>query len=221
MFIFLSHYRSDFVHLLGERLVHNVGVVECHSGIGMAEHLRHILQLYIIRQRDCRSKCISGSMHREVLFNAAKVSNLLQVRIHLLISVHWKDHFICPTHRVVAVLLDKSQRIFEQWHEELNFGLLALFVNPLATVCILCNMLWAQIIDINKCQPSIAAKDKNITHHIKPFNAELLGANGVYLLNSQKILDNLFPRKFDTRKWVNRYPTVSDCKIYTFFKHFI
>ena len=38
MFIFLSHNRSDFVHLLGERFVHNMGVVECHSDIGMAEH---------------------------------------------------------------------------------------------------------------------------------------------------------------------------------------
>ena len=143
MFIFLSHYRSHFVHLLGEGFVHNVGVVECHSGIRMTKHLRYILQLYIIRQRDCRGESIAGGMHRKVLFNAAKVRNLLQVQIHLLIGVHRKNRFVRPTHRVVAILLNQLQRILQQRHKELNFGLLAMFVNPLATVCIFRNMFWA------------------------------------------------------------------------------
>ena len=41
LFITLSfpHNRSDFVHLLGEGFVHNMGVVECHSSIRMAKHL--------------------------------------------------------------------------------------------------------------------------------------------------------------------------------------
>ena len=89
-------------------------------------------------------------MHRKVLFNAAKVRNLFQVRIHLLIDLHRKDRIVCPTHRVVAILFNQLQRILQQRYKELNFGLLALFVNPLATVRILCNMLWAQIIDIDK-----------------------------------------------------------------------
>ncbi len=101
------HNLCDFVHLLGERFVHNMGVVECHSGIRIAEHFRHILQLYIIRQRDYRGECIAGGMHRKVLFNSANVSNLFQVRIHLLIGVHRKGRFICPTHRVVAIFLNQ------------------------------------------------------------------------------------------------------------------
>ena len=74
-FITLSfpHNRSDFVHLLGEEFVHNMGVVECHSGIRMAEHLRHILQLYIIRQRDCRSKCIASGM--DIKFQSKRFRN--------------------------------------------------------------------------------------------------------------------------------------------------
>ena len=41
LFITLSfpHNRSNLVHLLGEGFVHNMGVVECHSGVGMTEHL--------------------------------------------------------------------------------------------------------------------------------------------------------------------------------------
>ena len=62
IFLLFSHNRSHFVHLLGERFVHNVGVVECHSGIRVTEHLRYILQLYIVRQRDCRGECIAGHM---------------------------------------------------------------------------------------------------------------------------------------------------------------
>ena len=97
-------------------------------------------------------------MHREVLFNAAKIRNLLQVRIHLLIGVHRKDRFVCPTHRVVAIFLNQLQRILQQRHEEHYFGLLALLVNPFSIVRILCNMFWAQIINIDKRQPSIADK---------------------------------------------------------------
>lgn len=36
--LLLPHNRSHFGHLLGERFVHNMGVVECHSGVRMAEH---------------------------------------------------------------------------------------------------------------------------------------------------------------------------------------
>ena len=79
IFLLFPHNRSNLVHLLGERFVHNVGVVECHSGIRMTEHLRHILQLYIIRQRDCRGEGVAGGMHRKVLFNTTKIRNLLQV----------------------------------------------------------------------------------------------------------------------------------------------
>ena len=157
-------------------------------------------------------------MHRKVLFNAAKISNLLQVRIHLLIGVHWKNSFVCPTHRVVAIFLNQLQRILQQRHKELHFGLLALFVNPLTTVCIFCNMFWAQIIDIDKCQSRIAAKYKDIPHHIKPFDAELLGTNSVHLLDSQKVLDNLLLRELDARKRINRYPAVGNCEIYHLFQ---
>ena len=79
IFLLFPYNRSDFVHLLGERFVHNVGVVECHSSVGMTEHLRYILQLYIIRQRDCRGEGVSSGVHRKVLFNAAKVCNFLQI----------------------------------------------------------------------------------------------------------------------------------------------
>ena len=217
-FRLFPYNRSHLVHLLGERFVHNVGVVECHSGIRMTEHLRYILQFYIIRQRDCCGKCIAGGMHCKVLFNAAKVSNLLQIRIHLLIGVHRKDRFICPTHRVVAILFNQLQRILQQRHKELNFGLLALFVNPLATVCIFRNMLGLQIIDIDKRQACITAKDKDIPHHIKPFDAELLGANGIHLLNRKKILYNLLLRELDTCERIDRYPTIGNCEIYHLFQ---
>ena len=107
MFIFLSHYRSDFVHLLGERFVHNVGIVERHSGIGMTEHLRHIFQLYIIRKRDSRRKGIAGCMHCQMLLYAAKIGDFLLVRIHLLIGIYREYRVISPTHRVVAILLNQ------------------------------------------------------------------------------------------------------------------
>ena len=65
------HNCGNLIHLLGERFVHNMDVVECQSGIRMAKHLRHILQLYIIRQRDCRSKCIARAIfaHFQLLRN--------------------------------------------------------------------------------------------------------------------------------------------------------
>ena len=90
---------------------------------------------------------------------------------------------------------------------------MALLVNPFASVCIFRNMLGTQVIDIDKRQACIAAKDKYITHHIESLYAELLGANGIYLLNRQEILDDLLLRELDARKWIRRYPTVGDSKI--------
>lgn len=100
-----------------------MGVVECHSGIRMSEHLRHILQLYIIRQRDCCGKSIAGGVHCKVLFNAAIVSNLLQVRIHLLIGVHRKNRFVRhPMYLASLMMFLAMPLVLGSWWALLPFG---------------------------------------------------------------------------------------------------
>ena len=85
---------------------------------------------------------------------------------------------------MVTILLNKLQRIIEQWYEKLHLGLLALLVYPLATVRIFGDMFWAQIIDIDKRQARITAEDKYISHHIESLNAKILIADGIHLINS-------------------------------------
>lgn len=131
----------------------------------MAEHFRHIFELYIVSKCNCRSKGVAGNVHRQLLLYPTEVSNLLQVGVHLLVGIDGQKRASLLAQWVILVFFEYLQRVFEQGHIELHIGLLTLLAYPLATVGVLGDILGAEVVHIDIRQPRVTTEQE----YLAPF----------------------------------------------------
>lgn len=136
----------------------------------MTEHFRYIFEPYIIGECDGRSKGVTGYMHRQLFLYPAEVGNLFQVGVHLLVSIDGQKCASFLAQRMILILFDYLQRIFEQWYIKLYICLFSLLAYLLTTVSILGDILGAEIVNIYIRKPRVTAEREYISHHFESLN---------------------------------------------------
>lgn len=71
----------------------------------MPQHLRHALCRHAIEHSEGGGKGVTGDMESERFTDAAQISYLLEVGVHLLVTQHRQQLIFVLTVRVVPVLL--------------------------------------------------------------------------------------------------------------------
>ena len=74
------------VHRLFQAAVHDPSIMLRHTCGGMAEHDGHVLQGYIIGERDGGSESVPGNVRGQVFLYAAEIGDFLEVAVHFLVA---------------------------------------------------------------------------------------------------------------------------------------
>lgn len=74
------------VHRLFQAAVHDPRIMLRHACGGMSEHDGHVLQGYIVGERDGGSESVPGHMRGQVFLYAAEIGDFLEVAVHFLVA---------------------------------------------------------------------------------------------------------------------------------------
>ena len=79
------------VHRLFQAAVHDPRIMLRHACGGMSEHDGHVLQGYIVGERDGRPESVPGHVRGQVFLYAAEIGDFLEVAVHFLVA-HDRQH---------------------------------------------------------------------------------------------------------------------------------
>ena len=74
------------VHRLFQAAVHDPSIMLRHTCGGMAEHDGHVLQGYIVGERDGGPESVPGNVRGQVFLYAAEIGDFLEVAVHFLVA---------------------------------------------------------------------------------------------------------------------------------------
>ena len=123
-----------------------------------------------------------GAMCRKILADAADVSELLQVGVHLLVAAYGEQHAVRLAVGVILVAVDNLLRLVEQRNVTHVFGLLPRLTDPDLAVDVRHQMLRFELLHIRKGQARQATETKNVANLRQPDDGDLLVEHGFQLL---------------------------------------
>ena len=136
----------------------------CHACGGMSEHDGHILQGYIVGERDGGSKSVSGRMRGQVFLYATEIGYFLEVAVHLLVAHDGQTASFLNAGRMFLVFLQYGQGYGQQWNIADGRGLPTVFQfdpsfsYPPVSEIVLYQILFVQTGNIGECQTGKATK---------------------------------------------------------------
>ena len=152
------------VHRLFQAAVHDPRIMLRHACGGMSEHDGHVLQGYIVGERDGGPESVPGHMRGQIFLYAAEIGDFLEVAVHFLVAHDRQAASFLYADRMFPVFLQ-----YGQWNGQQRdvadgrrfsavFQLDPSFPYPPVTEIVLYQVFTTQSGDIGERQTSEATK---------------------------------------------------------------
>ena len=97
------------VHRLFQAAVHDPRIMLRHACGGMSEHDGHVLQGYIVGERDGRPESVPGNVRGQIFLYAAEIGDFLEVAVHFLVAHDRQAASFLYADRMFPVFLQYGQ----------------------------------------------------------------------------------------------------------------
>ena len=97
------------VHRLFQAAVHDPRIMLRHACGGMSEHDGHVLQGYIVGERDGGPESVPGHMRGQIFLYAAEIGDFLEVAVHFLVAHDRQAASFLYADRMFPVFLQYGQ----------------------------------------------------------------------------------------------------------------
>ena len=152
------------VHRLFQAAVHDPRIMLRHACGGMSEHDGHVLQGYIVGERDGGPESVPGNVRGQIFLYAAEIGDFLEVAVHFLVAHDRQAASFLYADRMFPVFLQ-----YGQWNGQQRdvadgrrfsavFQLDPSFPYPPVTEIVLYQVFTTQSGDIGERQTSEATK---------------------------------------------------------------
>lgn len=168
------------VHRLFQAAVHDPRIMLRHACGGMSEHDGHVLQGYIVGERDGGPESVPGHMRGQIFLYAAEIGDFLEVAVHFLVAHDRQAASFLYADRMFPVFLQ-----YGQWNGQQRdvadgrrfsavFQLDPSFPYPPVTEIVLYQVFTTQSGDIGERQTGEAREDKYVPDQLEPWDGEFL-----------------------------------------------
>ena len=214
------------VHRLFQAAVHDPSIMLRHTCGGMAEHDGHVLQGYIVGERDGGPESVPGHMRGQIFLYAAEIGDFLEVAVHFLVAHDRQAASFLYADRMFPVFLQ-----YGQWNGQQRdvadgrrfsavFQLDPSLPYPPVTEIVLYQVFTTQSGDIGERQTGEAREDKYVPDQLEPWDGEFLFHDGLQLVVGQEYRIGLVLFHLVTVKGILTHPFLCQCHVGEFLETF-